>query len=87
MEYHPILNIEKAIFYQYYRTFGFNNKHTQNAYNRWKDTLIGNLEGKGEHESPYDLDGEKLYNRKTGEVICENIMDATPEQFRRFMEG
>lgn len=87
MNYNPIVNVEKAIFYQYYKNLGFSNKHTQNAYNRWKDTLIGNLEGKSENESPYGLDGEKLYDKETGEIVCENIGDATPEQFRKFIGG
>ncbi|APM39433.1 hypothetical protein [Clostridium kluyveri] len=33
------------------------------------------------------LDGEKLYDEETGETVCEDIRDATPEQFKRFMEG
>ncbi|MFL0197796.1 hypothetical protein ACJDU8_19825 [Clostridium sp. WILCCON 0269] len=34
----------------------------------------------------YRLDGEKLYDEETGETVCEDIRDATKEQFKIFME-
>jgi len=40
------LKILRHTFYLYYTTFGRAHKDTIHAYNNWKDTVIGILEGK-----------------------------------------
>lgn len=34
----------------------------------------------------YDLDGDKLYNKETGQTVC-NVEHATDSQIRNLLEG